>query len=374
MPISATARFSLFSSAVNAIIGVMLAFWPLWLKSRGLDATEIGVLVGIGLWVRVLATPFVGALADRTGNRRAVMLLLSGVSLVISCLLVPAYGFLPVLLISTLYGTCFWSLTPLTESAVLQADVDYGRVRIWGSGTFLVVTLLIGRLLVAAPPDTLLVLLLACGILVLATTWLLPATGTKPRQREPGAWRLLIRPRHGLFLAAAALIQASHVVYYSFSTLYWQSLGFDTDTIGWLWAEGVIAEIALFYWSRPLLRRIRPTHLMVLGGGAGVLRWSVLATATSVPAVAAVNFMHCFTFAAAHLGAMYYVLRSAPPAQAGMAQSLYSAAQCMGFGLVSLVSGALYQAAGGGAFLAMAAMAAAGTAAALLLSRLATNS
>jgi len=374
MPISATIRFSLLTSAINGIVGVMLAFWPLWLKSRGLDATEIGVLVGVGLWVRVPATPLVGRLADRTSDRRAVMLTLASASFVISCLLIPAYGFLPVLLISTLYGTCFWSLGPLTESAVLEADVDYGRVRIWGSGTFLVVTLLIGRLLITAPPDTLLVLLLIGGVLVLATTWALPATGGIARPHEAKTWRPLIHPRHILFWAAAALIQASHIVYYSFSTLYWQSLGFDTDTIGWLWAEGVLAEIALFYWSGHLLRRFRPSHLMALGGIAGTLRWTVLATATSIPAVAAVNFMHCFTYAAAHIGAMFYVLRNAPPAQAGTAQSLYTAAQCLGFGLVSLVSGALFQAAGGGAFLAMAAMAATGAVAALLLSRLATNS
>jgi MFS transporter, PPP family, 3-phenylpropionic acid transporter len=370
---SPTTRFALFASASAATISVLMAFWPLWLTARGLDATEIGVLGAIGLWARVAATPLLGMAADRSGKPRLVMLLLAGASLAIACLFIPAYGFFPILVISTAFGICFWTLGTLAESAVLQAAVDYGRVKIWGSGTFLVMTVAIGRLLVVAPRDALLALLLAGGGLVLATTWLLPPTG--PTQRhDPAGWRLLVSPRQVLFFAAAALIQASHVVYYSFSALYWRSLGYDTNTIGWLWAEGVVAEMALFYWSGPLLRRIRPTRLMALGGIAGVLRWTVLATATSLPALAAVNFLHCFTFASAHVGAMFYLLRNTPSAHASTAQSLYTTAQCIGFGLVWLFSGALYEAAGAGAFLVMAGMAAAGAIAALALSRLATNS
>ncbi len=350
-----------------------MAFWPLWLTSRGLDATEIGVLGAVGLWVRVGATPLLGMLADRSGKPRLVMLLLAGASLAVSCLFIPAYGFLPILAVSTGFGTFFWTLGPLTESAILQSAVDYGRVKIWGSLTFLIMTVVIGRVLVTAPRDMLLALLLVGGALVLATISLLPPpTGTIHRH-DPGGWRLLLHPRQMLFFTAAALIQASHVVYYSFSALYWRDLGYDTDTIGWLWAEGVVAEMALFYWSGRLLRRVRPTRLMALGGIAGVVRWTTLATATSLPVLAAVNFLHCFTFASAHVGAMFYLFRNIPSTQAGTAQSLYTTAQCIGFGLVWAFSGALYEAVGGSAFLVMAAMAAAGAVAALSLSRLATN-
>jgi len=369
-----TIRFALFTSAVAATTSALMVFWPLWLTSRGLDATEIGVLGAVGLWVRVAATPFLGLLADWSGRRRSVMLTLAGTSLAICGLFIPAYGFLPILAISTAFGTLFWSIGPLAESAVLLGGVDYGRVKIWGSGTFLVMTLVIGRVLIAAPPDSLLVILLGGVGLVLATTWLLPPPAGITHRHDPGGWRILLHHRQMLFFAAAALIQASHVVYYSFSALWWRELGYDTDAIGLLWAEGVIAEMVLFYWSGHLLRRVRPTHLMILGGIAGVVRWTTLATATALPALVAVNFLHCFTFASAHVGAMFYLLRNTPSAHAGTAQSLYSTAQCIAFGLISGFSGALYEAVGGGAFLAMAGMSAAGAVAALFLSRLATNS
>ncbi|HKF73431.1 MAG TPA: MFS transporter [Stellaceae bacterium] len=371
---SPTVRFAFFTSVSNVTVAVLMAFWPLWLTSRGLDATEIGVLGAVLLWVRVPATPLLGMLADRSGKPRLVMLLLAGGSLAVSGLFIPAYGFLPILVISTAFGTLFWSIGPLAENAILSATVDYGRVKIWGSFTFLVMTVVIGRVLVTAPRDALLALLLAGGGLILTAIWLLPAAIGPIQRHDPGGWRPLLHPRQVLFFAAAALIQASHVVYYSFSALYWGSLGYSTDAIGWLWAEGVVAEMALFYWSGHLLRRVRPTHLMALGGIAGVIRWTTLGTASALPALAAVNFLHCFTFAAAHVGAMFYLLRNTPSAHAGTGQSLYTTAQCVGFGVVWLFSGALYEAVGGSAFLVMAGMAALGALAALWLSQLATNS
>lgn len=369
MPISPTARFSLFSSALNAVIGVQLAFWPLWLTSRGLDPTQLGLLAGIGIWTRVVTTPFIGAAADRSGDRRKVMLALALFHFAASFLFIPARGFWQLTSISVITGLAFAALVPLGENATLQARVDYGRVRIWGSGTFLAMTLLVGRILLEAPPDSLLVLLLVSCVLVWGAAWLLPRTEGTAARPAPRAWLGLLTPRNGLFFLAAGLIQASHAIYYGFSSLYWRSLGYSTETIGGLWAEGVIAEIILFYWSRHFLGRIAPGYLMVLGAGAGVVRWTVLGAATSLPAFYAVNFMHCFTFAAAHLGAMYYLFNNMPPAQAATAQSLYTATQGIAFGLVSLASGALYEAYGGSAYFPMAAMAAAGALCALKLAR-----
>jgi PPP family 3-phenylpropionic acid transporter len=371
---SPTIRFALFTSAIAATASALMVFWPLWLISRGLNATDIGVLGAAGLWVRVGATPLLGMLADWSRKPQLVMLLLAGASLAICSLYVSAYGFLTILPISIAFNTCLWSIGPLAESAVLQGGVDYGRVKIWGSGTFLAMTLVIGRVLVAAPPDSVLVILLASVGLVLVTISLLPPTTGMPQRHDPGGWRSLLHPRQMLFFTAAALLQSSHVVYYSFSALWWREIGYDTDTIGLLWAEGVVAEMGLFYWSGRLMRRVRPTHLMVLGGIAGVVRWTTLAKATALPALVAVNFLHCLTFAAAHVGAMFYLLRHTSSAHAGTAQSLYTTAQCIAFGLIALFSGALYDAVGGGAFLAMAGLSAAGGMAALFLARFSTNS
>jgi len=112
--------------------------------------------------------------------------------------------------------------------------------------------------------------LLACLAVPSAPTG--PAVGSR--------WRALgefaADRRFWLFVASGAALQSSHQLYYGFGTLYWRELGFSDPVIGVLWAEGVVAEIVLFWLSAPLVARIGPLGLMALGGVAGILRWSLL--------------------------------------------------------------------------------------------------
>ena len=73
-------------------------------------------------------------------------------------------------------------------------------------------------------------------------------------------------PAFLLFLGAAAAIQSSHAVYYAFGTLHWRGLGHSEAVIGWLWAEGVIAEILLFAFGSALGSRLSPARLLMVAG------------------------------------------------------------------------------------------------------------
>jgi PPP family 3-phenylpropionic acid transporter len=82
-----------------------------------------------------------------------------------------------------------------------------------------------------------------------------------------------------------------------------------------------------------------------------------------LPAAAVLQLLHALTFGASHLGAMYMLARSVPPAAAASAQSLYAALSAgLGSGLVMLVAGTLYAAYGGRAYLFMALLSAVGLA------------
>ena len=69
------ARLSAFYAAAFLVTGVQLPFWPVWLTARGLDAREIGIVFAAAIWVKVAATPAIGALADNFGRRRVMGLL-----------------------------------------------------------------------------------------------------------------------------------------------------------------------------------------------------------------------------------------------------------------------------------------------------------
>ena len=102
-------------------------------------------------------------------------------------------------------------------------------------------------------------------------------------------------------------------------------------------------------------------ELMALGAAGGVVRWIGLGLTTDFYALLAFQCLHGLTFGAAHLGAMTYLQRYVPAENSATGQALYSA---LGMGaamaLMQPVTGWLYGAYQGGAFLAMAVLAAIG--------------
>jgi MFS transporter, PPP family, 3-phenylpropionic acid transporter len=363
-------RLAVFYAAIFSLSGVQLPFWPAWLAARGLSAGEIGLLLAVGQWLKLAANPLAGYAADRSGAPWRVMMALSLAAVAGFALLVPAQGFARLLLLGALTAACLSALLPLGDHVALAAAyagrADYGRVRLWGSLGFIAATLLAGRLIQARGIDSVAPLLTGAAVLLLGACAVLPRERAAAAARL-GAVRGLARPRFLLFLLTAALIQGSHAVYYGFGTLYWRRLGIADDAIALLWAEGVVAEILLFYWGAPLLRRLGPAGLLALGGGGGLLRWGLTGFAVALPALALLQLLHALTFGATHLGAMHYLARRSPGAQAATAQAVYATATSIGQGLLMLAAGALYGAFDGRAYLAMAVVAAAGGALALRL-------
>jgi PPP family 3-phenylpropionic acid transporter len=133
-------------------------------------------------------------------------------------------------------------------------------------------------------------------------------------------------------------------------------VGYSDALIGALWAEGVVAEVVLFAFGNRVVRMLGPERLIVLGGLAATVRWTMTGLTDALPVLVCVQALHALTFGATHLGAMHFVARTIAPSLSATAQSLYSAAVMgLGLGLMLLISGELYGRFGGGAYQAMAA-------------------
>ncbi|MBV9824550.1 MAG: MFS transporter [Alphaproteobacteria bacterium] len=124
------------------MVGVQLPFWPLWLAGRGLGASQIAAVFAAAIWAKVFATPPIGALCDRLGRRRAVMVALAGSACACYAGLWPIAGFGAILALNLVAGMAQSALMPLGDSVTLAAvrshGLDYGRVRVWGSISFIV--------------------------------------------------------------------------------------------------------------------------------------------------------------------------------------------------------------------------------------------
>lgn len=373
-------RLAFFFAAFFVVVGIQLPFWPVWLAAKGLGPTEIGLLLAVSIAAKVIANPLTAHLADRRGERRRPMVVLALASLASFALFGWVEGFWPILAVSVMFFTLWPPIMPLGESLTMitvhRDGLDYGRIRLWGSLSFIAMAVIAGRVLVNEPPDIIFWMVLAAVALAVVACALVPDA----RPEHPGSTQapivLILRNRlFLLFLVAAGLIQGSHAVYYAFGTLHWQAIGYSDDLIGVLWAEGVIAEIILFAFGNRLIRRFGADRLILFGGVAAAVRWTVTGLTDALPALICVQALHAFTFGATHLGAIHFVARVVAPSMSATAQSLYSAGVMgLGLGLMLLISGELYGRFGGGAYHAMAVAGLAGALLALGLRRAAPRS
>jgi PPP family 3-phenylpropionic acid transporter len=192
----------------------------------------------------------------------------------------------------------------------------------------------------------------------------------EPRAPAPTRQSLL---RDGPFVAvvaAASLIQASHALYYGFSALQWSVAGFDGTVIAALWALGVAAEIVLFALQSRLPPFFQPTVLLLVGACGGILRWIGMAFDPPAFMLAALQLLHALSFGATHLGALMFLARHAPPAQAATAQGYLAMASGLAMAAAMALSGVLYRDFGSAAYAAMALTTIAGGACGLIARRL----
>lgn len=370
---SVAARLSFLYIAVFLFVGIGLPFWPVWLADKGITAAEIGILLSLSGWTKIVGNPLIAQLADRTGDLRAVLLASAAASLATFALFAVVGGFWPFLIVTTISSLAISALMPLSDSLTMRMvathRIDYGRVRLWGSLSFILAGLAAGWLIAGRSPSIVLPLLLGCLALTLLSTVTLPTSRGPVGTVSLAAWLQLLRDRRLLlFILAAGFIQSSHAMLYGFGSLRWLEAGYGEDAVGLLWAIGVVAEVVLFAFGGVLVRQLGPIGLLLLGGVAGILRWVLFALFTSLPVLVLIQLLHALTFAATHLAAVYFLVRQAPAGLAATAQGLYGAIAWGGlFGLAMLASGTLYAAFAGTAFHAMAAMCLVGVFCALML-------
>ncbi|MFN3686978.1 MFS transporter [Salinarimonas sp.] len=360
MSLPLSVRLAALSATAFAGIGIAMPYLPVWLESRGVAASLIGLFVALPTLARIVAAPPLLGLTDRgVSARRLIVCAQLGVAAAYAAL-VAAPDPLVIALVVIAAAIAQAPIVPASELVTTDAvrehrGIDYGRIRIFGSLAFLATTILMGWLLEALPPDA-----IPIGVAALALVGALvglgaPATSS---ERDTGVGATARTPRLPrplvLAIAAAAMVQASHAGVYAYGTLHWKGLGFPGLAVGWLWAVGVIAEILLFVLVGRQVGKVGGFGLIVIGGLAAFLRFGGLALDPGLGATFLLQALHGLSFGATHLGAMAAIVALAPPGTRGRAQGALAGASALAMSLAMVACGPLYAAGGSLAFLAVA--------------------
>ncbi|HEY4342956.1 MAG TPA: MFS transporter [Parvibaculum sp.] len=351
---SLSIRLSIFYASLCLFSGVQLPFFPVWLKSKGLGPQEISFIIAATMFLRIAAAPIFAFVADRLDDRRRVVISLAWVSLLTVCLYLVTSGFWQIFLVTLVLMSLWPSISPLIDTIAMKAardqGVDYGRVRLWCSITFIAGSSGTGWLLGFSQPSIIAFCLIGAIAVNLMGAYLLapelPSRKGPPRSGMllKGTLDIVRQPVFMLGITVASIIQSGHAVYYAFGTLNWQKLGYSDSTIGALWGVGIVAEIMLFAFSGPVIARFGATRLLTVGAAAAVFRWGITALSPPLWILFPLQTLHALTYCAAHLGALHFITIATPRSLAATGQSLYASLSAgVIMGGMTLAAGALYQ-------------------------------
>jgi len=354
--------------AMYAAFGVASPFWPKFFETHGLTSQQIGLILSASTLIRLAAGPLVGRFADLSGRLRLVLALCIVLAAAAAAAFSWANGFWLFLLIALVQAAALAPTTSIADALTVSAarpliagkPFEYGWIRGSASAAFVLGTLVIGQLISRTDLSPIIWMNVALLMAAAGATALVPGASRTGPQTAGSPTRIEARgllrlPRFRILLVVSALIYGSHAMHDAFAVIRWSAAGLEPSTISLLWSEAVAAEVVVFFLLGPaLLDRIGPRGAAALAATAGLIRWSIVGVTNSLWVLALLQPLHGLTFALLHLACMRVMAAVVPIHLSATAQTFYA----LGSGLVSAaltaLSGALYAAYGGAAFLLMA--------------------
>lgn len=337
-------RLSGFYFVYFLLIGAFQPYFPLYLKSLGLSAADIGVLLSTNPLVRVVGPNLWAWLADHRGERVSLTRL-SALGSALVFVLLMWVGTFTWLLVSLFILNLFWCGTlPLMEASTfthLRGRLGrYGRIRVWGSFSYVLAVIGLGYFFEWVPVSAVMWVLLLFFVATAGWSWLLPADQVQASAaHKPPIAHLLRQPEVVALLGACLLMAVAHGPYNTFYSIHLVEHGFGKSAIGWLWAVGVLSEVGVFYGIQTLHRRFAIKDLIAFALACAVVRFVLIGWFVAIPGVAwCAQLLHGATFGVFHAAALAAIHSRFKEGYQARGQALYTS---IGFGVGGTLGGLL---------------------------------
>lgn len=337
-------RLSGFYLFYFASIGVLVPYWGPYLNRLGFSPSEIGELMAMVMATKIVSPNIWAWIADHTGRR---MQIVRGGSFLAALFFAGVFfgnGYWWLMAVVFLFSFCWNACLPQFEANTLSYLGDqphrYSAIRLWGSVGFILAVIAVGPLLSQYGQQWMPVVMLGLMIAIWLSSLLVPERAAAHVSIDHQSLRqVLLKPAVIALLLVCFLNQASHGPYYTFYTLYLEQAGYGAVSIGWLWALGVIAEVAVFMVMHRLVPRFGLRNLLLFAIFLTAIRWWMIgAFIDSLALLIVAQLFHAASFGIYHAVAIQLIHRYFVGKNQGRGQALYTS---VSFGLGG-VAGALY--------------------------------
>ena len=196
------ARLATFYAASFSALGVFLQFFPAWMNEvQGFGERDIAVVLSAVTIARTVAGPLWAQSADRRGDARRVLRILSAGSVGAFALFAFAPSLVGAWCVALAFGCLYAPMHSIVDATAVREGARhgfaFGRLRMVGSLSFLVAILAVGAWLERAPTGDVYWILLGCLVATAIAGRFVPrgAAPAESGDAPPVSWRRLLRSR-----------------------------------------------------------------------------------------------------------------------------------------------------------------------------------
>lgn len=333
------------------VMGLYLPYFNLYCYHLGFSGMDIGVLSALRAVTLVVFPLLWGIAADRTHRRRPIYILCHVASTGIWAAFLFTEDFTAMAVITVAYGVFYAPIISFLEAFSMdmlgREKSSYGRVRVWGSLSFIAVVLGIGPIIDAFSARVIIPAILAGSLLHALMSFSVPAAPAPSPVAFGRGVRALLRRQPLAFILCAFLMLVSHGAYYGFFSIHLEQLGYSKTFIGASWALASVAEIGVMLCSKRLFQRLSLEATLMISFAVAVLRWGIMGAAGTPGWILCAQLLHAVTYGAFHMASILYMDRMAPENAKTLGQAVNNALT-YGLGLMVgfILNGYLYESIG----------------------------
>lgn len=345
-------KLSKFYYLYYAFVGLFTPYWGLYLTSLKFSPIQIGLLLALFQFGRVVSPNIWGWLADRTNKRSQWVRLIAMMGSIFFVYSFFANSFYEILFIMMSMSIFTSSTIPLIESLTLahlssgKGNFDYSKIRVWGSVGFICAALFMGFGIDFFGIKALLFVLLSVQILIYFQSLRVPehVSDIKNEARRP-ILNVIKDPQVIAVILGCTLMVSSHGLLYNFYSIYLNTLDYSSMVIGALWAVGVICEILIFLCMPKILKLVDLKQVLLISLILAVARFFLIGTfADNLWVLIFAQTLHAATFGSFHVASVQIIEYFFHTEHHARGQSLYnSITYGVGGVLGGVVGGALIE-------------------------------
>ena len=295
------------------VMGIFLPFFNLYCYQIGLDGVQIGVISSMRSVTTIFFPLIAGVLADRLKKTKPIYVGCCFAATFSWCGFFFTTDYIPMLVIAFVYGAFYAPLISFLEALTVEVlgpeKQSYGKVRVWGSISFICMVTVMGKIIGLFSESIIIVAIFGVSFVQSFLALKLPFRAPAAKPASGSGLTAFFDPGTIIFLASAFLMLTSHGAYYGFFSIHMKNLGYSALFTGSAWALGSGMEIFSMMASKKIFNHFSLEKVLIFSFFTAVVRWLMLFYVTSAPLIILSQLLHAITYGTFHMASILYIDR-----------------------------------------------------------------